>query len=312
MKVYHQLREFRKLPNAIVTIGSFDGVHKGHQKILKRLRDLADAGHGETVVMTFWPHPRAVLSPSGQDFKLLSTMEEKIALLGKSGVDHLLIIPFTKEFSALAPDDFIHTVLIDTIGTKRLVIGHDHKFGKDRTGDFEYLKARSGHYHFEVEEITREDVKNIGVSSSIIRDSLLKGDIKTANEYLGRPYELAGQVAEGRKLGRTIGFPTANIESAESMKLVPADGVYAVLVTVKGEIHKGMMNIGQRPTVNGHRRKIEVNIFNFDRDIYREELVVHFIERLRDEVKFPDLEALKNQLYKDKELSESVLLNKTL
>jgi riboflavin kinase/FMN adenylyltransferase len=307
MKIHHRIDEFKRLSNAIVTIGSFDGVHKGHQKILKRLAHLAQNTNGETVVMTFWPHPRAILNPENNNLNLLSTIEEKTELLSRYGVDHLLIIPFNKEFSEISPEDFISSVLINTIGTKKLVIGYDHRFGRDRAGDFELLKAKSAEHNFEVEEISREDVKDIGVSSSIIRESLLKGDIRTAAEYLGRPYELSGHVAEGRKLGRTIGFPTANIETSDSHKLIPADGVYAVLIETGKEIHKGMMNIGLRPTVNGHTRKIEVNIFNFDKDIYHEDLLVHFVERLRDEVKFADLEALKNQLYKDKELTESIL-----
>jgi riboflavin kinase / FMN adenylyltransferase len=307
MKIYHHIHEFKRLSNAIVTIGSFDGVHKGHQKILQRLVELAQDTKGETVVMTFWPHPRAVLSPERNDLKLLSTIEEKTELLSRYGIDHLLIIPFSKEFSEISPEDFISSILINTIGTKKLVVGYDHRFGKDRAGDFELLEDKSKEYNFEVEEISREDVKNIGVSSSIIREALLKGDIKTATEYLGRPYELSGKVAEGRKLGRTIGFPTANIEPSDSCKLIPADGVYAVLVEAGKQIHKGMMNIGMRPTVNGHSRKIEVNIFNFSKDIYNESLVAHFIERLRDEEKFAGLDELKSQLYKDKELTESIL-----
>ena len=308
MKIYHGIHEFKRLSNAIVTIGSFDGVHKGHQKILRRLTELAQSANGETAVMTFWPHPRAVLSPGTDDLKLLSTIEEKIELLSRYGVDHLLIIPFTHEFSEITAEDFISSVLINTIGMKKLIIGHDHRFGKDRAGNFELLKIKSAKYKFEVEEISREDVKNIGVSSSIIRESLLKGGVRTAAEYLGRPYELSGKVTEGRKLGRTIGFPTANIEPSDSHKLIPADGVYAVMVEIGKEIHKGMMNIGLRPTVNGHVRKIEVNIFNFSKDIYEEPLIVQFIERLRDEIKFDGLDALKNQLYKDKELSESIFL----
>jgi riboflavin kinase / FMN adenylyltransferase len=307
MKVYHQINEFRKLQNAIVTIGSFDGVHKGHQKLLKRLAELAHDTNGETVVMTFWPHPRTILNPEKDGLKLLSTIEEKTELLSHYDVDHLLIIPFDKEFAEISAEDFIGSILIDTIGTKKLVVGHDHKFGRNRMGDFDLLKKKSSEYKFEVEEISREDVKNMGVSSSIIRESLLKGDVKTAAEYLGRPYELSGKVDEGRKLGRTIGFPTANIETSDPNKLIPADGVYAVRVKIENKIHKGMMNIGLRPTVNGHRRKIEVNIFNFDRNIYQKQLVVHFIARLRDEEKFADLEALKNQLYKDKELTEFIL-----
>jgi riboflavin kinase / FMN adenylyltransferase len=309
MKVYHQVSEFKKLENAVVTIGSFDGVHKGHQKILKRLTELAKENKGESVVITFWPHPRKVLSPDTQDIKLLSSLDEKIALLNEYGVEHLLIIPFNKEFSELSPDAFIKTLLIDTIGTKKLIIGHDHRFGRDRAGDFDYLQNKSSVYGFEVEEISREDVKDIGVSSSIIRDSLSKGDIKTAAEYLGRPYEFTGKVEEGKKLGRTIGFPTANIESPEPQKLVPADGVYAVLIEIGKKNYKGMMNIGLRPTVNGQRRKIEVHIFHFNRDIYGQLIVVRFIQRLRDEIKFPDLEALKSQLNRDKYLSESILAN---
>jgi riboflavin kinase/FMN adenylyltransferase len=307
MKVYRQVSEFKKVDKAIVTIGSFDGVHKGHQKIIRRINALARENGGESVVITFWPHPRTVLTPDAQDIKLLSSLEEKITLLNEYGVDHLLIIPFDREFAELSPEDFVKTLLIDTIGTQKLVIGHDHKFGRNREGDFEFLKNKSAEYRFEVEEISREDVQNMGVSSSIIRNALLKGDIKTAAENIGRPYEFTGKVMEGKKLGRTIGFPTANIESPEPQKLVPADGVYAVLIEVGKKSYKGMLNIGLRPTVDGYHRKIEVHIFHYNREIYGLQIVVRFIQRLRDEIKFSDLKALKSQLNKDQYLAESIL-----
>ncbi len=300
MNVYYGLEEFRKLDNAVVTSGTFDGVHLGHRKILNRLIEVARQTEGESVVITFYPHPRSVISPDNKVINLLSTLDEKIELLERSGIQHLVIIPFTREFSELTSEEFIQKILIQTIGTKTLVIGFDHRFGKNREGSFEYLKAHKENYGFEIEEISRQDIENIGVSSSKIRKALQDGDIELADHFLGRSYSLSGVIVKGKQLGRTIGFPTANIQVREVAKLIPTNGVYAVKVKYKNEEFKGMLNIGNRPTVDGTFQTIEVNIFEFDREIYGENLTVEFIKKIRNEQKFNGLDELKAQIAKDK------------
>jgi riboflavin kinase/FMN adenylyltransferase len=300
MNVYYGLEEFNKLDNAVVTSGTFDGVHLGHRKILNRLIEVAKQTDGESVVITFYPHPRSVISPDNKIVNLLSTLDEKIELLEKSGIQHLVIIPFTREFSELTSEEFIQKILIQTIGTKTLVIGFDHRFGKNREGSFEYLKAHKGNYGFEIEEISRQDIENIGVSSSKIRKALQDGDIQLADHFLGRNYSLSGVIVKGKQLGRTIGFPTANIQVREVAKLIPTNGVYAVRVEYKNEEFNGMLNIGNRPTVDGTFQTIEVNIFEFDREIYGENLTVEFIQKIRNEQKFNGLDELKAQIAKDK------------
>jgi riboflavin kinase/FMN adenylyltransferase len=307
MKVYYNINEFERLNNAVVTIGTFDGVHKGHQKILNRLVQLASEKKGETVLLTFWPHPRQVLNPENKDIRVLSTIQEKIRLLSSRHIDHLLIIPFTKEFAELSSKEFIELILVNKIGTKHLIIGYDHKFGKNREGGFDQLIEHSSKYGFNVEEISREDIKNVGISSTVIRKALLEGDVKTAWEYLERPYSFSGKVVHGNQLGRTIGFPTANISIEDSSKLIPADGVYAVTGTVDNNNFKGMMNIGMRPTVNGKDRIIEVNIFDFNNDIYNMEIEVNIIAYLRKEEKYANIDILKEQLSKDKDASLKIL-----
>ncbi len=307
MKVYQELEDFRKLPNAVVTSGTFDGVHIGHQKILARLEKVRQSIGGESVVITFWPHPRKVVSTDSDDLKLLTTIEEKIELLEQVGVNHLIIIPFTKEFSQLSSEQFVREIIVEKIGTKKLVIGYDHRFGRNREGSFEYLVQNATHYGFEVEEISRQDIEHITVSSTRIRKALLEGNIHPANEYLGRNYSLQGKVIKGNQLGRTIGSPTANIQGRDEYKLIPADGVYAVKVQWKDAVYGGMLNIGMRPTVQGAHRTVEVNIFDFNQDIYDEALKVSFLERLRAEQKFSGLEALKEQLRRDEEAARKIL-----
>ena len=308
MNVYRSLDEFRELPNAVVTSGTFDGVHRGHQVILDRLREVARATGGESVVLTYWPHPRAVVSDT-TEVKLLSTIEEKTELLAQQDVDHLLVIPFTRDFSELTSEQFIQQVLVERIGTRRLVIGYDHRFGRNREGGFEHLSQNAARYGFAVEEIPRQDVDNVGVSSSKIRTALLEGNVRTATEYLGRYYNLSGVVVKGNQLGRTIGYPTANLHPPEPYKLVPADGVYAVRVQANGQTHGGMMNIGIRPTIHGTHRTSEVNIFDFDADIYGQEITVFFIDKIRNEQRFNGIEALKAQLHEDKETALKMLGN---
>lgn len=301
MNVYYGIKDFTKLHNAVVTSGTFDGVHLGHQKILNRLKEVAFETGGESVVITFYPHPRSVISPDNKTINLLSTLDEKIELLEKNGINHLVIIPFTRDFSELSSEEFIQKILIETIGTKTLVIGFDHRFGKNREGGFDYLKANKARYGFEIEEISRQDLENVGISSSKIRKALIEGDVPTADHFLGRNYALSGVIVKGKQLGRTIGFPTANIQVREIAKLVPADGVYAVKVYYHEEEFEGMLNIGNRPTVDGTLKTIEVNIFDFDREIYGENLTIEFIQKIRNEQKFNGLDELKAQIAKDKE-----------
>ncbi|HYG01095.1 MAG TPA: bifunctional riboflavin kinase/FAD synthetase [Chryseosolibacter sp.] len=309
MKIYHGIDDFVKLNNAIVTSGTFDGVHVGHQKILTRLREVAARNNGETVVITYWPHPRLVLHPEDDTLKLLNTFEEKADLLKIQGIQHLVRIPFTKEFSNLNSEEFIKKILVETIGTKKLVIGYDHHFGKNREGSFEQLKVNAPRYGFEVEEIPRLDVDHVGVSSTRIRQALEQGDIHTANHFLGRAYSLTGRVIAGDKIGRLIGYPTANIDLDTKFKLIPMHGIYAVTVSHEGRIYGGMLYIGYRPTINGTRLNIEVNIFDFKQDIYGESITVHFHKMIRGDEKFGDLEQLKAQLKIDQDNSLEVLQN---
>jgi riboflavin kinase / FMN adenylyltransferase len=300
VKVYERIEDFTALSNAIVTTGTFDGVHVGHKKIISRLQSIADTTQGETVILTFHPHPRLVLFPDDNDLRLLNTQEEKIELLAKIGIQHLIVIPFNKEFSRISSLDFVRSILVKQIGVKKLVIGHDHHFGRNREGSFEHLKEFGPLYGFDVEEIPVQDIDNVAVSSSKIRQALLEGNIKVANEYLGYLYSLSGSVVKGKQRGRTIGFPTANILVNESRKLIPATGVYAVKVFICDAFYSGMMNIGNRPTVGGGSITIEVNIFDFDTSVYDEKITVQFIGRIRNEQKFEHLEALKAQLVIDK------------
>lgn len=300
MKVYYGIQEFQKLENAVVTSGTFDGVHLGHQKILKRLAEVAQQTGGESVVITFYPHPRTVVSADNQEVKLLSTLDEKIELLTQNGVQHLVVIPFTREFSELTSEEFIQKVIINTIGTKTLVIGYDHRFGKNREGGFDYLVHNANRYGFIVEEISRQDIDHVGVSSSKIRKAIQEGDMTQAQHFLGRNYDLSGLVVKGKQIGRTIGFPTANIQVREQTKQIPQDGVYAVWVYYSGQKLKGMLNIGNRPTVDGTYKTIEVNILDFNKDIYGENLKVEFVQKVRAEQKFNGLDALKAQIALDK------------
>ena len=319
MKIYHNLSEFTKLNNAIVTIGTFDGVHYGHQKIIKQLVAKAKSDHGESVILTFFPHPRLIIDPENQDLKMINTINEKAEILKSLGVDHLIITPFTRDFSNLLPDDYIKNILVNHIGTKHIIIGYDHRFGKDRTGNLADLKAAGNHFGFSVEEIMEQDIHDVAVSSTKIRQAILDGDVSLAADYLGYSFSIFGRVIKGDKIGRTIGFPTANIFVEETYKLIPGDGIYAVTVEMKvgsSELRvdalesstfnfqpstfRGMAYIGQRPTINGMTRNIEVNIFDFNQEIYGQDIKMNFLKFLRHDVKFTGLDALKVQLQKDK------------
>lgn len=307
MKIYYSIDDFQPLPYAVVTSGTFDGVHVGHQTILKRLQETALRHQGETVVITYWPHPRLVLKPEEQDLRLLNTFEEKAALLKEHGVQHLLRIPFTKEFSSISSQAFITGILVNKLGTRKLVIGYDHRFGKNREGSFEQLKANAPTYGFDVEEIPKQEVDHVGVSSSKIRKALLEGDIATARHFLGQSYSLTGRVVKGDRLGRVLGFPTANLQLDFPYKLIPAQGIYAVTVQHEAHRYDGMLYIGNRPTVDGKRQVIEVNLFDFNQEIYGESLQVNFVSLLRGDSRFADLEELKHQLQRDKEAALQIL-----
>jgi len=308
MKVYTNIEEFiEKVKNPIVTTGTFDGVHLGHQKLINRLKNIQKEIDGETVVLTFYPHPRMVLFPDDNELKLLNTIEEKIKLLEKYGINHLIIYPFTKEFSRLTSVEFVRNILVNKIHVKKLVIGYNHQFGRNREGSFEQLQELAPLYGFEVEEIPAKDIDSIEISSTKIRKALLVGNVVQANQFLGHYYSVTGTVVEGKKIGRTIGYPTANIIVGDKYKLIPADGVYAVKIGHNGTEYDGMLNIGNNPTIKDKGRSIEVNIFNFDKDIYGEQTTIYFIKRIRDEVKFNGLDELKIQLEKDKIESLKIL-----
>lgn len=309
MKIHHSLDNF-DARSPVVTIGTFDGLHKGHQVILERLKNLAAKIKGETVVFTFYPHPRVVTSPNEDSLRLLTTKDEKIELFRKYGIDHLIIYPFDKAFASLTYTEFVEDILVKKIGTKCLVVGYDHKFGKNREGGFEYLKKCAEKYDFSIEKmdaLTTGEGENI--SSTKIRAALQEGDIKTANHYFGHEFTLHGTVVEGKQLGRKMGFPTANIESSDKHKIIPGYGVYAVKVEFDGKTFNGMLNIGTRPTFNKNadNRSIEVNIFDFSADIYGKKLTLCFVDKIRDEKKFPGIESLIEQLKKDRESALKIL-----
>ena len=303
MKIYTKIENIEKFhaKNSVLTIGTFDGVHLGHVKVINSMKKIAKQINGETVLFTFYPHPRFVVSSDKKEIKLITTIEEKRALLEKAGIDYLIIYPFTKEFSKLSYIDFVKNILVKKLNLKHLVVGYDHKFGHNREGSFEYLNECAKKYDFNIEQIEALNVKNISISSTIIREALRKGDIITANKDLGYNFSVSGLVVKGIGLGKQIGYPTANI-SCHKDKLIPADGIYAVYVNVDNEIYKGMLNIGSRPTVNDDKSDItfEVNIFDFDRDIYGKNITVNLKKRIRSERKFESLLALRNQLKIDK------------
>ncbi len=326
MHIYHDIREFKPLQNAVVTIGTFDGVHLGHRKIISRLQEVARQTGGETVILTFFPHPRMILHPEDQNLKLITTISEKADLLAGLGIDHLIITPFSRDFSNLSAEEYIREMLVNRIGTKKIVIGYDHRFGKDRSGGLAELQQFAPVYDYQVEEIPEQDVNEVAVSSSRIRVAVLNGEVSLANQFLGYAFFITGKVIRGDQIGRTIGYPTANLFIEENYKLIPADGIYAVEVRAerlerRAENQKddtmlptpdsalpapqtpllGMAYIGHRPTINGMTRNIEVNIFDFNSDIYNQTLQMSFHAFIRHDVKFAGLEELTRQLGRDKE-----------
>ena len=302
MQVHTSLDSFKQVRRPVLTTGTFDGVHRGHRVILERLTALAKKEHAESVLFTFHPHPRMVLFPSDNDLKLLSTQEEKIALLEAAGLDHLLVIPFSRQFSRMHATEYVRDVLVGSIGVHSLVIGYDHRFGRNREGDLHLLEQLGEAFDFNVVEIPAQEVDHVKVSSTKVREALHTGQITLANDLLGYRYPLKGVVVKGDQLGRTLGFPTANIGAIDAYKLIPGDGVYAVSVELRSGAYEGMLYIGERPTLEGadRQRVVEVNIFDLDRDLYGETIAVRFVERIRGDARFADLDTLRDQLHMDR------------
>lgn len=298
MKIVHSISSFVAEKPTVVTIGTFDGVHLGHQKIIAQITTAAQEKDCDSLVLTFFPHPRMVLQ-EGTEMKQLNTIDEKTALLEKLGVDHLVIHPFDKAFSRMTAEEFVKEVLVDTFRLKKIIIGYDHRFGRNRTADINDLIAFGDTYGFEVAQISAEELNDVSISSTKIRTALNEGNIELANNYLGYPYAITGKVVKGQQLGRTIGYPTANILVKEDYKLIPQNGVYVVQSVLNGQTVFGMMNIGNRPTVNGTSQTIEVHFLDFDQDLYDQTIPVSILKRLRNEQKFPSLDALKTQLLSD-------------
>lgn len=300
MKVFNSISSYVSQKQSIVTIGTFDGVHIGHQEIIEKIIEDAQNSDYESLILTFFPHPRMVLAHE-LGVKLLNTINEKIELLEKIGLSNLIIHPFDEIFSQLSAEEFVAKILVEKLKIKKIILGHDHRFGKDRSASIDDLIIFGKKYNFEVEQISAQKIDQVAISSTKIRTALLEGNIVLANQYLGYQYSFSGKVIKGKQLGRTIGFPTANIQIDEAYKLIPKNGVYIVKSSIDEKIHFGMMNIGNRPTVDGKNQTIEVYFFDFDKDIYDTSISVTILDRIRDEKKFDSLEDLKKQIEKDKQ-----------
>ncbi len=306
MRVYHQISEFSSPCHPVATVGVFDGVHMGHMEILDWLSSIARAKECESVIITFEPHPRLVLPHHGE-VRLLQTMDEKLKRFELAGIDIVLVIPFTTEFARISPHDFIKNVLVDTIKVSHVISGYDHFFGQNRQGDFDLLAEMGKKYDFTVDELPMVTVGHNVVSSSSVRRALLDGDVSLADSMLGYFYSLTGEVVKGNKIGRNIGYPTANLKPNSDYKLIPCQGVYATMVNIAERMYKGMTNIGYRPTIDADHLTIEVNIFDFNEDIYNQEIVLSFVERIRNEKRFASLGDLQLQLANDKIDAEKIL-----
>lgn len=302
MNVYHDINQLPVFKRAVITIGTFDGVHLGHMQIIRQLVKEAEAVDGTPVLITFYPHPKQVVASTKKPIFILNSQEEKYSLLHEAGIGDIVVVPFTMEFANQPALSYISDFLVKKFQPHTIIIGYDHRFGKNREGDYHLLEEQARVFHYQVKEIPERILQNVTISSTKIREALLSGDIKTANDFLGYDYFFSGKVVEGNKLGRTIGYPTANLQVEHEEKLIPGNGVYAVDVVITTESNrlKGMMNIGIRPTVGGSARVIEVNIFDFDKEIYGANVKVYLKRKLRDEIKFTGLDALKEQLAKDK------------
>ena len=308
MKRFNNINEFNCKKSTIITIGTFDGVHLGHQKILKKLNVEAENNGLESSVLTFFPHPRTVLNPNSS-LKLINTIEERISLFKKSKIDNLIVHPFTKEFSELDSEDYVKNILVDQLKAKIVLIGYDHKFGKNRTADINNLKEYGIKYNFEVIEIKAEEINDIAISSTKIRNSIEEGDIQLSNSYLGYEFSFFGKVVKGNSIGKTLGFPTANIKIGTDLKLIPKNGVYLISTIINQKIIFGMMNIGIKPTTNENTKSIEVNLFDFNQDLYDTNITIYIKQFLREEIKFDSLNELKLQIEKDKITCNSIINN---
>ena len=308
MKRFNNINEFNCKKSTIITIGTFDGVHLGHQKILKKLNIEAENNGLESSVLTFFPHPRTVLNPNSS-LKLINTIEERISLFKKSKIDNLIVHPFTKEFSELDSEDYVKNILVDQLKAKIVLIGYDHKFGKNRTADINNLKEYGIKYNFEVIEIKAEEINDISISSTKIRNSVEEGDIQLTNSYLGYEFSFFGKVVKGNSIGKTLGFPTANIKIGTDLKLIPKNGVYLISTIINQKIIFGMMNIGIKPTTNENTKSIEVNLFDFNQDLYDTNITIYIKQFLREEIKFDSLNELKLQIEKDKITCNSIINN---
>ena len=308
MKIVQNTSNFSDKEKTYVTIGTFDGVHFGHQKIIEKLIDEAKKANKKSVVLTFFPHPRMVLQKD-VSLELINTIEERATLLEKTGLDYLIIHPFSKEFSRMTALEFVRDILVNQLNISKLIIGYDHHFGKNREGNITQLTEYSHLYDFKVEEIPAQDIDDVSVSSTKVRRALASGNLKTANNYLGYNFMLNGNVVNGKKLGGTIGYPTANIDVKETYKLIPKTGVYVVKSTLDKKTVFGMMNIGNRPTVDGSHQTIEVHFFDFNQDLYHQNLTIELIYFLRDEEKFDSVEVLIQQLKKDEETARNYIKN---
>ena len=300
MKIYKSIDEYNESKSSVVTIGTFDGIHKGHQKVFNKLINASKQSNLSSVVLTFFPHPRIILNKYN-DIKMIDTLDEKIDHLEKIGIDHLIIHPFDKKFSLLSADQFIKEYLVDKLKLKHIIIGYDHRFGKGREASITDLKEYSSEFNFVVDEIDAQEIEKIAISSTKIRKSINEGDLETTRVYLGRFFSLTGKVVKGDGLGKQIDYPTANIKIEENYKIIPKDGVYYIKTTIDNKLYNGMMNIGHRPTIGSKEKSIEVNLFNFNRDIYDKIISINVIKKIRDEKKFSSIEALKAQLAKDEE-----------
>ena len=307
MKIFNSIQDFKTTSGTIVTLGTFDGVHIGHRKIIERLVQNTDE-NTESLVLTFFPHPRMVLQ-GDSEIKLLNTIVEKAFLLEKNGLDNLVIHPFDQAFSRLTAEEFVKNILVDIFNIKKIIIGHDHRFGRNRTANIDDLIVFGKEYNFEVEQISPQEIDEVSVSSTKIRNSLLDGNIQLANNYLGYDYFLTGTVVKGKQLGRTIGFPTANLSIKENYKLIPLNGVYVVKSIINDKTVYGMMNIGFNPTVNGQSQTIEIHYFDFNEDLYETEIRVSILNRIRAEQKFESVLKLKEQLDQDRITSLEFIKN---
>lgn len=305
MEVHRGWENLPSFENVILTIGTFDGVHFGHQQIIKRINDLALMFGTESVVLTFHPHPRLVLRPDDDSLKLITTIEEKVAILEKLGIDHFVICPFSKEFAAIPAELYVKDVLVNHFQPKMIVIGYDHHFGMNRSGNIDLLRELAPDFNYEVEEIPKQTIDDLSVSSTKVRNALLEGDIETANELLGHPFTLSGKVVHGDKVGRTLGFPTANIELGDPHKLVPPPGVYAIRSIVTNTLYTGLLSIGSKPTFGENNAQfIEAYFFDFDMDIYELFLEVVLLGKIREEMKFDSVDDLVEQMKKDEVLAK--------